>query len=890
MSYDGRAFAYASECAATENPELARSAKGRQLPSTFSGVPSERLISLDTAVARIKSESTGWRRSARATHFFMVGSGISSPEVPLAAEMVERFKVEVAKEKGPQPPAAETPASEYQMWFQAAYPAPAQRQDFLDGLIRKKPISRASFRLAHLLVTGRVTNLVVTSNFDDFVSRALHLFGHPHIVCDHPATTRRVDAVRKEVQLVHTNGTYRFYDSCNTVVEFAERTNSRAGMRRLLESLLQWQSPIVIGFGGWETDVFMEALRGRLEDRQRELAYNIYWFCFHRTSLENLPAWLTAHEKVFFVVPDRARPDVGARSPDASPTDSSETWPPPDVLGTGSDDEGACDGEAAGQDSESMGTSCHSAGPVLPATAVLEAFIRIFRPRSLRLTRNPLAWYADMLEESLLPKSPGVGPGIATPSAVDDIRIKMAAKAVRESKHEKALGLLRSLDIATLAAADLLRSIECGLVAAENASMRARGAGFAFVCNAASALPADYVHEQTLAESAAGRGLIGLGQAYLRSSKWPDAQSAFEEVHSRFDARQEQHLQVLVAKSLLGLGRCHRNSGNPRLAVRDFEEVLDRFGDCSNTDMQEAVASTLLSKGGTLRCLDKDGAVSSFDELARRYGDSADPRLRILATHGDHGAGEVLASLGRVDEALARFKRALGRLSEAEEPEQRHLALDALLSQTECLHEAGRSEEAIGVCDEILRRTSNARDFFEEFAASKAFVMKGLGLSALGRYEEAIVADDELAERLRGDARPALLIRVATAQINKGDCLRLLKRQGEAIDAYGEVLLRFGDSPDVELQLPVARALLGEGKALRESSCPNDADAAWRELVRRFDGTQDSEIEHILGQAKKALSETVPRSSAPEPAEEEYLGQTLMLVDFNSPVVTGDWD
>ena len=37
------------------------------------------------------------------------------------------------------------------------------------------------------------------------------------------------------------------------------------------------------------------------------------------------------------------------------------------------------------------------------------------------------------------------------------------------------------------------------------------------------------------------------------------------------------------------------------------------------------------------------------------------------------------------------------------------------------------------------------------------------------------------------------------------------------------------------------------------------------------------------------LNTGVPRSSEPEPAEEEYQEQTLLLVDFNSPLVTGKW-
>ena len=72
------------------------------------------------------------------------------------------------------------PIDLYSYWFQNTYPQPVQRQRFLRKLIDGKPISHSNFRLAHLLSAGRLANLVITPNFDDFLSRALTLFGQPH--------------------------------------------------------------------------------------------------------------------------------------------------------------------------------------------------------------------------------------------------------------------------------------------------------------------------------------------------------------------------------------------------------------------------------------------------------------------------------------------------------------------------------------------------------------------------------------------------------------------------------------------------------------------------------------------------------------------------------------
>ena len=89
-----------------------------------------------------------------------------------------------------------------------------------------KAISRANFRLAHLLLEKTITNLVLTTNFDDFASRALTLFGQPHIVCDHPGTLERIDLRAEDVQIIHIHGTYWFYDCCNLKAEISERASA----------------------------------------------------------------------------------------------------------------------------------------------------------------------------------------------------------------------------------------------------------------------------------------------------------------------------------------------------------------------------------------------------------------------------------------------------------------------------------------------------------------------------------------------------------------------------------------------------------------------------------------------------------------------------------------
>src|SRR5207244_2054635 len=191
-------------------------------------------------------------------------------------------------------------------WFQEAYPHPAQRQRYLRELMQKQFISRANFRLAHLLLDRTVASLVVTTNFDDFLSRALSLFGRPHIVCDHPRTVERIDPESAEIQIVHLHGSYWFYDCCNLTEEMTRRAQPSATssktMAQLLDTVFWNRSPLVLGYSGWDGDVFMSALKRRLTSG---LPTNLYWFCYDRASAGRLREALQDFdtESVVLVVP-----------------------------------------------------------------------------------------------------------------------------------------------------------------------------------------------------------------------------------------------------------------------------------------------------------------------------------------------------------------------------------------------------------------------------------------------------------------------------------------------------------------------------------------------------------------------------------------------------------
>lgn len=272
------------------------------------------LIDLETAVGHI-AEVLAKRPSASQPFFFLVGAGISYPQVPLAASIIEHCKAIASQDNRIYEPSRNKPIQLYSHWFQRAYPQRVQRQDYLKALISNKPISGANFRLAHLLSEGTLTNMVITPNFDDFLSRALKLLMVSHIICDHPLTVDRINVDSPQLQIVHVHGTFLFYDCCNLGGEIRIRatisSQSTLSMASLLDRLLSHRSPLVIGYSGWEGDVIMKALKRRLRS---PLAYNLYWFCYRESAISDLPPWLRNNSDVYFVVPLKQNvPPLSAR-------------------------------------------------------------------------------------------------------------------------------------------------------------------------------------------------------------------------------------------------------------------------------------------------------------------------------------------------------------------------------------------------------------------------------------------------------------------------------------------------------------------------------------------------------------------------------------------------
>jgi tetratricopeptide (TPR) repeat protein len=568
-----------------------------------------REIDLATAISEIK-QACEETEDGKSPFFIIAGAGISAPIIPLASEIARECKEIAAKHNRTAEPVSKLLLDSYSHWFEIALPQARQRQRFFKERIVGKPISHANFRLAHLLSEKRLATVVVTPNFDDFLPRALTLFGVPHIICDHPNTVERIDPESPEVQIVHVHGTYWFYDGCNLRGEIEARTeDSReraVTMTSLLGSILSRHSAIVIGYAGWEGDVIMTALKRRLQSR---LPNNLYWFCYRRSDAEALPDWLKNHRDVRIVLP--AAP---LSKPDSQPASAAK-----------------------------LATTAADAEPTLTAQSVLDKLVGAFTEKSPALTLDPIGFFADQLKNSF-PQDPSEKPG----EDIYDLR-----------------NVIRRVKLVREAGENVLSPIEAELERIRDAVRRS---AYPEALQAASQLESEHLGDaqrETLMESvmAVATGLGDNSEAELRGY---DLVLRLIPSHATEDPRMRQRIAAALYNKGFVLAQLNRTEE----AIQVYDEVLRRFGGASEPALREPIVLALFNKAfGLGKLKRREEAIQVYDEVLRRFGDTSDPALREQVAKCLFNKGVTLRQLNRSEQQIETYREVLRRFGEDADPE-----------------------------------------------------------------------------------------------------------------------------------------------------------------------------------------------------------------------------
>lgn len=244
-------------------------------------------------------------------YFFIVGAGISVPEIPTASKIIEICKEKV-KARGEDAyqralansvPYESNPSQLYSSWIDSAFPNPINRSAFYRDLIKKAKISSGNLMLAQILQSKAVTNTVFTTNFDDKVEQALDIIGSKDVFSsENKADNLVINVNSEEIQIVHVHGTYRFYDIANLSNEISDVScqSEMVSSSQVLRTFLQQKAPIVLGYSGWENDVIMKSIKERLA---YPIPYKYIWVCYSRKDYESLPDWLKNNNNVSIIIP-----------------------------------------------------------------------------------------------------------------------------------------------------------------------------------------------------------------------------------------------------------------------------------------------------------------------------------------------------------------------------------------------------------------------------------------------------------------------------------------------------------------------------------------------------------------------------------------------------------
>jgi tetratricopeptide (TPR) repeat protein len=622
------------------------------------GHTQKEILRLKDAVHQIK-QSYDWALSKDrvSPFFFVIGAGVSVPQVPLASEIIKQCKekcesIETSK-------SGTTVLDEYSYWLNEAFHAPEMRQDYFRGLIQGKPIPTANFRLAHLLLgegmKKPLTSVVVTTNFDNFLSRALNLFGKEYVLCDSPNTAPRLVFSNPDLlQIIHVHGSYQFYDIKNLSGEVEEAAalsdETIATIAALLDSLLRDKSPIVVGNGGWEGDVFMKSLKRRL--RGGTLPQPLYWCCYHPEAWRSLPEWLRKDHNVRFVEPETQTVTDTAPGFEGIPTNSIVM---PNTKPT------------------SLREAKPSRPAALDARTVFDELIQTLEISEPALTRNPVSFFAMQLDRSLPKEELTIRTDpYRIKSAIDEITA--AASWVESYRRQRSIAQQELHQVR-----EYLRGVRYGdaIAAILKITLKDLNQG-----------EQDDLLEMALEIAEAGTFSLEFSEQMLDLLKW---------LPELGNLAPHPNIRIQVARTLINNAGALWQLNRLDEALGIYEEVVRRFGEAAEPDIRAQVARALVNKGVTLGQLNRsEDALAVYEEVVRRFGEAAEPDIRTLVAQALVNKGVRLGQLNRSEDALAVYEEVVRRFGEAAEPDIRAQVARALFNKGVRLGQLNRSEDELG--------------------------------------------------------------------------------------------------------------------------------------------------------------------------------------------------
>ena len=309
--------------------------------------------------------------------------------------------------------------------------------------------------------------------------------------------------------------------------------------------------------------------------------------------------------------------------------------------------------------------------------------------------------------------------------------------------------------------------------------------------------------------------------------------------------------EPLIALAFIDKALAHEGLGEFAVAVTSYDEVITRFGDSDAPNLQEHVAWALLGKGNVQRRLGEFAAtVAAYDEVVARFGDSDTPDLQGPVAWALCDKGDAYEELGELATALSSYDELIKRFGDSDVSDLQVLFAWALSKKGDVQGRLGELAAAVTTYDEVVARFGDSYAPTLRERVAWALSKKGDVQGRLGELAAALSSYDELIKRFGDSDAPALQECVAWTLSGKGNAQRQLGEFAATVAAYDEVVARFGDSDAPDLQVPVAWALLDKGDVQVQLGELAAALSAYDELIKRFG---DGDVPNLQGHVAWAL-------------------------------------
>jgi tetratricopeptide (TPR) repeat protein len=780
--------------------------------------------------------------------FFIVGAGISYPPVKLAWQMIEDFKKEARKRHRYKEPSGTEAIDKYSEWFIQAYQSPVERQDYIRKQIEGKYISDANFRLAHILLEQKVASLVITPNFDDFLSRALHLFGKQPLDYGQPEMFKYIDAEREDIQIVHVHGSYKFYEISNLKAEILEQaegtTTQPSKTASIIENLLSRRSPLVVGYSGWEGDVIMTGLKRAIDGRH--LRNNIYWFCYKESNIDSLPVWLKHHPNVFFVVPSLGSQGAYDLEYTSSTRIANETTLAKDIEPT------KLFRQKRGELS-------------LSAQEVFNHFIRAFELKIPALTHDPIKFFIDQLSKSLPRQSKkNLDDDIYSIKSVIDrlqrakqieeeeisqsiiAKLEAVRNALRSSNYEGIIQIVKDIDLKQLSNENRNEVVESLWTTVEeiHGDSNLEQEAYDLIIQIGSYLspPINYTTRLALARSYIGKGLI-LGEQEL----YQNAVAAFDKAINRIGKADKKQLYGALAMALINKAVMLGAQGDHKDALTLYKQVVQKFGKSRDITLQRGLIRTLYNMALCLYRLNKNKEIMPiYEEIKKRFRNIDDLDIADVFASALINQGYFWGVFGELDKEIKSYDEVVTRYGSSEKRILQRAVSIALLNKAIAHLKAKEWDKALDVSKNVIKRYKDENSFSLQQSVSKAILVQGEALDESGYKDRAIASYKKVVRRYISINDPLLQYAAAFALVKKGNAY---ENVAQAINAYDEVINSFGQSYDPKLQEQVAIAMYNKGNKWAEANDQKEAIRTYKELEKRFGRKKDSPIQSILSRS-----------------------------------------